>query len=99
MSKHTPGPWVINHSGLQEPTGDYDHIHAESNRALQAICKVVRRHDSKANAKLIAAAPDLLEALEALLDWGRDWTSPNDPHSPHELLVNACTAIAKAREG
>jgi hypothetical protein len=39
---------------------------------------------------------ELLSALKALTDWGREHTSPLDHNSPHALLVNACAAIAKA---
>lgn len=33
-------------------------------------------------------------ALKALLDWGREHTSPRDPNSPHALLVEAAAALA-----
>ena len=46
--------------------------------------------------QLFAAAPELLEALTALLDWCREHTSPIQPNSPHELLVTSCAAIAAA---
>lgn len=39
---------------------------------------------------------DLLEALRALTDWGRDNTSPRDPNNPHSLLVRAAGVIAEA---
>lgn len=39
---------------------------------------------------------DTLVALKALLDWGRDHTSPTDPASPHPLLVAAKAAIDRA---
>ncbi len=42
---------------------------------------------------------DLLTALEALTDWGREHTSPLQPNSPHELLVQAAAAVAKAKGG
>jgi len=53
---------------------------------------------AQANARLIAAAPDLLAALEALTDWGREHTSPRDDNSPHLLLIAAMEAIAKATD-
>ncbi len=67
MSKHTPGPWkVIYHFNVVSSknrgvatTGGYANNIEDSN-ALHA--------ESVANAKLIAAAPDLLEALELALD-------------------------------
>ena len=49
-----------------------------------------------ADARLIAAAPALLEALQLLNDWGRTHTSPLDPNSPNNLLVIAHYAIADA---
>jgi hypothetical protein len=58
----------------------------------ETVCYVL---DPK-HARLIAAAPDLLAALQALTDWGRDHTSPKDPNSPHALLVAARAAIARA---
>ncbi len=48
-------------------------------------------------ARRMLAAEALLAALQALLDWGRDHTSPLDAHSPHLLLIEAEAAIAKAK--
>lgn len=42
------------------------------------------------------AAPDMLAALKALVEWGREHTSPLDPNSPHALLIAGVAAIAKA---
>ena len=57
MSKHTPGPWSV-----------------VNERGLTFICRADKAHlatvgaatDMRANAALIAAAPDLLEALQML---------------------------------
>jgi hypothetical protein len=35
----------------------------------------------------------IANALAALLDWGRENTSPRDPNSPHALLVEAAAAL------
>lgn len=43
-----------------------------------------------------AAAPDMLAVLKALSEWAREHTSPRDANSPHDLLVTAEAAIAKA---
>ena len=48
------------------------------------------------NSALVAAAPDLRAARQALLDWGRNNTSPRDANTPHALLVAAREAIDKA---
>lgn len=55
----------------------------------------VRKPDTE-NGRLFAAAPDLLEALQALTEWGCTYTSPLKPNSPHDLLIAARDAISKA---
>jgi len=67
MSGHTPGPWIAcdHHSGVG--------WRVESDAAGYpndgwVICTDMMGPDNEANARLIAAAPDLLEALIAVLD-------------------------------
>lgn len=61
--KHTPGPW---HTG----EGQANRIVYAPNGYAICDTKVFHcystTHEDKANARLIAAAPDLLEALEAI---------------------------------
>jgi hypothetical protein len=92
MSKHAPGPWMI----------DGNDISPEAHLELSICCMQPADFDAsnakswvygdatKANARLIAAAPDLLEALEACLDYGSltgaEW-----------VLEKARAAIARAR--
>lgn len=63
--KHTPGPWV---AGEPDWCGDYT---IESDKAPWAIAAVISNFRTpavvEANARLIAAVPDLLEALRLLL--------------------------------
>ena len=69
MSKHTPGPWVVYGNGIF-PKGK------SSNIATASIMNFELNHDGtqkpckemEANANLIAAAPDLLAALNRLVD-------------------------------
>lgn len=57
-SKHTPGPW---HTGGK----DNSIIYAEDGYAVaNAVTYHNRDRDSRADAELIAAAPELLAALE-----------------------------------
>ena len=84
MSKHTPGPWQVE---------DYT-----INRTMRAIgtnkCTVAGAY-AEADARLIAAAPDLLEALRALVADvdERDYKL----HSSTLLaMMNAMRAIYKA---
>lgn len=67
-AKHTPGPWFVFPNGncVGGPTGPCGPAHAdESNTAGIALCGMrLRTHEEQeANARLIAAAPDLLAAL------------------------------------
>lgn len=62
-TKHTPGPWTANKvTGLVTPTNnpDKDICHAFGQRNLG---------EGEANARLIAAAPDLLSIVDELLRW------------------------------
>ena len=85
MSKHTPGPWHI----------DPIKTHANGNRRIMAEqctpVAVVPEHLA-ADARLIAAAPDLLEALKTLLGDTED----SDYMSRKERENMARAAIAKA---
>ena len=91
--QHTPGPWRAN---IGNSSGA--HCILANNGRRKTVCVMANTHDDdwQPNARLIAAAPDMLAALRSLLDWGRDHTSPLDPNSPHDLLVTAHQAIAKA---
>lgn len=69
MSKHTPGPWVPV-SDTQVDGFTRVRVAAENGRAgLVAICSGCRTSvdEDEANAGLIAAAPQLADALEELL--------------------------------
>src|SRR5690554_3912653 len=73
--KGTPGPWIVDGTVIR---GDADHI----GRTVSVACtlNVAWPYGRRAikeqpyNARLIAAAPDLLEALIELADWYREHT-------------------------
>lgn len=88
MSKHTPGPW---HAGRgQQSTIVYD---AEGWGVASATVFHGRTEPetSIANASLIAAAPDLLAALELVLD------DPQSLDGRPRTYEAARAAIAKAK--
>jgi len=65
MAKYTPGPWAVSNSGGRVIRGGLVHpgvIAVLETAPLKISDEVV------ANARLIAAAPDLLTALERLLE-------------------------------
>lgn len=49
-----------------------------------------------AHGAMIEALPDLMAALQGLMEWGRVHTGPLMPNSPHALLVAAQAALQKA---
>lgn len=78
--KHTPGPWFIKSRDLE--------IYSNNLR----ICKYdpLCESESTANANLIAAAPDMLKALEGAVIYLRCYMSD-------ESLKTHLAAIAKAK--
>jgi hypothetical protein len=57
--KHTPGPWIIRHEGVWSVGTDHE---------MTALVYGCTDKEEEANAHLIAAAPELLEALKAMVD-------------------------------
>ena len=91
MNKHTPGPWT--HEGQGDITGIEDNGFG---RGPVDVCSVYLRTVEgrhEANARLIAAAPDLLEALSEIINDGGKFVMTNETHR------KARAAIAKARGG
>lgn len=104
MSEHTPGPWEMLLSDNATPFilhGKDAHLYGIDDRD-HLVCvmpaEITRNFNSFANARLITAAPDLLEALKNTVrqieesNWGIK--SP----SQYETIVlkQARAAIAKA---
>ena len=65
MSKYTPGPWRI---GTPPPSGEQTIGTMRGMMVAVAATGVGMAEETLANARLIAAAPDLLEALRMWLD-------------------------------
>ena len=62
MSKHTPGKWVVAHRGFEgKPTVV---AHRAGRPCTIALLESGAREEDAANARLISAAPDLLDALK-----------------------------------
>lgn len=89
QTTHTPGPWYTMGSGVYTGSPQNDDIaHIAS-----AHCYGVPG-DPLANARLIAAAPDMLKALQLVASiWSSDQTTNVAPDSP---LAIVRAAIARA---
>lgn len=68
-TKHTKGPWFLFDDGNREDSSDIITVPGEDGSEDVAIIPTdLPLKQRKANARLIAAAPDLLKALELLMD-------------------------------
>lgn len=103
-TKHTPGPWVFLEEGRTEefpnagrplnicgPSDNSDLI-AELYSCDDATVSTPRA-EAIANARLIAAAPELLEALQLIVQWDDCGLAPIET-----LIYKARAAIAKATD-
>ena len=91
--KFTPGPWVVDeswHDGSINRLEPYRHIGMVSQYQYDASSNA----ENEANAKLISAAPELLEALTNLVGLARLGAARIDRY--HAALAVADAAIAKA---
>ena len=97
MAEHTPGPWSLAVSADRTPL-----VVAPGRSTGVAIipfqrdevCRQARIEETGANARLIAAAPDLLDAARAALD---DLIS--DGHAHYRVAETLRAAIEKATGG
>jgi hypothetical protein len=107
MEQHTPGPWKIAESIGNNLTASKMRRVRCVNEGMEhgAVCEVYGASDgsiASANARLIAAAPELLAAVEAMCATFRtfrnvpleeqEWTALDD-----EALEAGFNAIAKAK--
>jgi hypothetical protein len=68
MSKHTPGPWTVEHSEANGFWIAHDpRLHGDMKRGMVVVCEGIRGgKEIIPNARLVAAAPDLLTALQTI---------------------------------
>lgn len=88
-AKHTPGPWRYVRGNGSPTTGQ--HMIAGAKPGYLAEVRDCGSGNVEANARLIAAAPELLEALQLVVD-----TAENGGW-PSAVLVITKAAIAKAK--
>ena len=86
----TPGPWALMRTAY---TGHLQ-VRDEAEEIVIALIPERTGDAAQSNARLIAAAPDLLAALEEVLPYVLMGGSGK---AQHDLKANARAAIAKAR--
>lgn len=87
--KHTPGPWQMRSQRIQRAAT----VEAPGRTPICVTTGVESKVTHEANARLIAAAPDLLAALEAVAEF---WAGGD---VPPELDAQMRAALAKATGG
>ena len=89
MSKHTPGPWIQRGERVD---AQRNHVCGGVNQ--ESVLALSRPPEERlANARLIAAAPEMLEALQAVWSDLESWDVDN------EVSQRVRAAIAKATGG
>ncbi len=95
MSKHTPGPWMANEWRASENGEEVARgweIVKDGYLLPMADCDSENYEESTANARLIAAAPDLLEALQRI-----SLAKPDQlDHSIDVAIIERCANVARA---
>ena len=95
MSKHTPGPWFNGQDGFNLGSGVVYARHTNGNPKDVATIRGWGG-EQQANSRLIAAAPDLLEALEAMVEYVDLMHAIGHIQRPVQSS-DACAAIKKAK--
>ena len=89
--KHTPGPW-----NYQEESDAYTHIVRDSDGKYVCGCSQHTSGDAEANARLIAAAPELLAACKLIAAYVANGDADCRSNTFMAALQQGNAAIAKA---
>ena len=98
MSKHTPGPWTANKPTQSNGRAE---VHAGPMLVAQAFNWLLDAEGDEqcwADARLIAAAPDLLAALNDMLNAENSYPYGGMSESEIAAIGKARAAIARAEE-
>lgn len=111
MTTHTKGPWKLDGNlGCKRITAKpYARQQHRQAKRMELACTsgLSNEAEDRANGMIMAAAPDLMEALDEMLlafeafmkeaDWGRSALSASTIYAANAAPMQARTALAKAR--
>jgi uncharacterized RmlC-like cupin family protein len=97
MSKHTPGPWTAISSGTAHNEEKHTIRASDGTWIAETIPHQPKGWSQEANARLIAAAPDLLAELRRTREWVAQYLEIPSHAAAAQYKVSAIdAAIAKA---
>jgi len=104
--KHTPGPWNLNDTFLDNGLYCVNAVCEQNGFKNPRVAEILTDHcidaEAKANAQLIAAAPELLEALDYLLEQTVDMDLKHGielSEGEEDARKKALKVLAKIAEG
>lgn len=97
MTQHTPGPWRVALGNRLQVRGPKDEIGWPA--AIVYNAGLCTSEEAQANARLIAAAPDLLDMCERLLGFALFYGDPTALAAGDGMINSAKALIAKAKGG
>lgn len=109
MAQFTPGPWRVQkpkHMAWTGVTGAFEIMADREGREPRLICefpwsspRLETAKEGEANARLIAAAPELYEALTALREVVREYILPVAQKSGRQIPIADAVGIETVFEG
>ncbi|WP_332774417.1 hypothetical protein [Pseudomonas sp. ESBL1] len=97
-SVHTPAPWTLYAKGHSTPgCGEYPHISGPDGTLILDGGWYASFGGNDQDLSLIAAAPELLSALETIIDLCKNGRHQSDCPEFGQALVAAELAVAKAK--
>ena len=68
-TQHTPGPWIVAQDEVTDCDGNTIVDVVKENTLNTAMCRFIEDMPWKANAELIAAAPQMLKFIQKVAHW------------------------------
>jgi hypothetical protein len=95
MGKHTPGPWMATGNTVKTVCTDIRSMYKDGRQVIANMALGWESDIGTYNARLIAAAPELLEALIEIVSQA-DQGNPGSVFARDACINRARAAIAKA---
>jgi hypothetical protein len=89
---HTPGPWELREPNCPDGPHKYGIQQINDGWTVADINSDIEQGEEEANARLIAAAPEMLEALEGLLSEMRDGQDSPSLGAMQKVYAAVCKA-------